>query len=132
MYPKRPTKPLTGWFQTVRDQSFPLRYYTTLYLKGLQNCRPSKLAVKKKADILGSRLRFSRFYVVIAEARVRYPEGAVFGRGAALQPLELQRLIAPFWKPLTHTILGLEAQGRGSTFRVHQAYFTFAILLSVY
>ena len=55
-----------------------MRYYRILYLKGLQNCGPSKLAVKKKADILGSRLLFSRFYVVIAQARVRYPAGADF------------------------------------------------------
>ena len=78
MYPKCPAKPLTGWLQIVIHQSFQMRYYMSLYLKGLQSCRPSKLALKNKADILGSRLRFSQFYVVIAEARVRYPAGADF------------------------------------------------------
>ena len=37
-----------------------------------------KFGSQKKADILGSRLRFSRFYVVIATAQVRYPAGADF------------------------------------------------------
>ena len=37
-----------------------MRYYRSLYLKGFQSYRPSKFAVKKQADILGSRLRFSR------------------------------------------------------------------------
>ena len=59
----------------------------SLYLKGLQNCGPSKLAVKKKADILGSRLLFSRFYVVIAQARVRYPDGADFEGLQLCRPL---------------------------------------------
>ena len=37
-----------------------------------------KVGGQKKADILGSRLRLSRFYVVIPEARVQYPVGADF------------------------------------------------------
>ena len=67
-YPKSAATPLTDWLQTVGHQSFPMRYYTSLYLKGLQNCGPSKLAIKKKVDILGSRLRFSRFCIVIARS----------------------------------------------------------------
>ena len=57
--------------------------------------------------------------------------GGLWG-AAALQPFELWRLTAPFWKPLTHTILGLDAQGRGSTFRVRHALLKIAILLSNY
>ena len=33
MYPKHPDKPLTDWLRKVRHQSFPMRYYMTLYLK---------------------------------------------------------------------------------------------------
>ena len=42
MYPKHPAKHLTGCLHKVRHQSFPMRHYITLYLKGLQNCRSSK------------------------------------------------------------------------------------------
>ena len=64
-----------------------MRYYMSLYLKGFQSYRPSKLAVKKKADILGSRLLFSLFYAVIAQARVRYPAGAEFDGPQFCSPL---------------------------------------------
>ena len=87
MYPKHPAKPLTGWLPKGGHQSFPMRYYMTLYLKVLQNCGPSKLAIKKKADILCSRLLFSRFYVAIAQARVRYPAGADFESLQLCSPL---------------------------------------------
>ena len=50
------------------------------------------------------------------------PGGGGLWGPVALQPLNLQRLIVPHWKALIHTILGLEAQGPGSTFRVHQAH----------
>jgi hypothetical protein len=70
MYPKRPAKFLVFWPLIGNDQSFPMRYYKTLYLKGLQNCGPSKLAIKKKTDILGSRLLFLRFCLVIHCAQI--------------------------------------------------------------
>ena len=139
-----------------------MRYYKSLYVKGLPNCGPSKFAIKKKlifwvrgyvfgdlvsqgaaklqavkvggqkkADILGSRLRFSRFCIVIAGPGFDTGRAGFWG-AAALKPLELRRLIATFWKPLTLTILGLEAQGHGSTFRVHHALLKIAILLSIY
>ena len=92
-----------------------------LYLKGLPNCGPSKLAVKKKSCHFGFE---ATFFAILCSNR-RGP-GSIPGRGG------LQRRIVPLWKPLTHTILGLEAQERGSTFRVRHALLKTAILLSSY
>ena len=46
--------------------------------QGAAKLRTVKVGGQKKAEILGSRLHFSRFYVVIAAARVRYPAGPNF------------------------------------------------------
>ena len=95
MYPKRPAKPLTGWLQTVRHQIFPLRYYRTLYLKGLQNCGPSKFVVKRKKLTFWVRGYFLRFCIVIAglqEARVRYPARAEFEDLQFCNPLSYKDL----------------------------------------
>ena len=93
----------------------------SLYLKGLQSCRPSKFAIKK------IKLKFwvRGYNFAILCSNFRGP-GSIPGRGglwgaAALQPLKLRRRIVPHWKALTLRILGLEAQGGGSTFRVHHA-----------
>ena len=59
MDPKHPLRASTGKLPKGGHESFQMRYYMTLYVKGLQNCRLSKLAVKKKADSLGSRLHFT-------------------------------------------------------------------------
>ena len=40
--PKNSATPLTTWLITIIDQSFPTRYYSTLFLKVLQNCKLSK------------------------------------------------------------------------------------------
>ena len=90
MYPKSPAKPLTGWLQTVRHQIFPLRYYRTLYLKGLQNCGPSKFAGKRKKLTFWVRGYFFTFCIVIAglrEARVGCPAGADFEGHQLCSPL---------------------------------------------
>ena len=47
-----PRLQLVAWLQTVRYQSFPMRYYTTLYLMGLQNYRSSKFKARKKAVLV--------------------------------------------------------------------------------
>ena len=75
------------------------------------------------------------FFAILCSNR-RGP-GSIPGRGglwgpAALQPLDLQGCIIPHLKALTHTILGLEAQGRVSIFRVRHALLKTAILLSNY
>ena len=67
MYPKCSAKPLTGWLQ--------MRCYMSLYLNGLQAV---KVGGQKKAEILGSMLHFSRFYVVTSTAQVRYLARADF------------------------------------------------------
>ena len=97
----------------------------TLYRKGLQNCRPSNFAVKKK---LAENPSFIKLHIEIGGPGSIPGQDRLLG-AVGLQPLELRRLIALFWKPLTLTILGLEAQGRGSTFRVHHALLKIAILL---
>ena len=68
----------------------------TLYHKGLQNCRLSKLAVKKK---LAENPSFIKLRIEIGGP------GSIPGRGgllgaAAVQPFGLQDCIVPFLKPL--------------------------------
>ena len=96
-----------------------MRYYTTLYLKGQQNCRPSELAVKK-----------IKLRIEIEGPGFDSRQGRTLG-DVALRPLELQKPIAPFWKPLLHTILEPEGQRHGSTFRDPQAHLKCAILLHI-
>ena len=79
MYPKSPAKPFTGWLQTVRHQIFPLRYYRTLYLKGLQNCGPSKFAVKRKKLTFWVRGYF--FAILYSNRRSSGGPGSIPGRG---------------------------------------------------
>ena len=43
MDPKHPLRPLTGKLSKGGHESFQMRYYMTLYVKGLQNCGPSKM-----------------------------------------------------------------------------------------
>ena len=43
MHPKQPLKLISSKLPKKGDESFQMRYYMTLYVKGLQNCRPSKL-----------------------------------------------------------------------------------------
>ena len=47
--PKSAAIPLNTWLQTVRDQNFPMRGYTTMYLKELQSYRLLKFKVWEKA-----------------------------------------------------------------------------------
>ena len=63
---------------TARHQSFQMRYYRSLYLKGLQSCRPSKLAVKKNRWHFGFEATFSAILYTYRQARVRYPAGPNF------------------------------------------------------
>ena len=100
MYPKHPAKPLTGWLQIHRNQIFPMRYYMSLYLKGLQNCSPSKLAVKKKCWYFGFE---ATFFVILCSNR--WGPGSIPGRGelwrpAVLQYLDIQGHVVPHWKAL--------------------------------
>ena len=44
MDPKQPLRPLTGKLPKGGHESFQMRYYMTLYVKGLQNCGTSKIA----------------------------------------------------------------------------------------
>jgi hypothetical protein len=81
------------------------------------------LAVKKKADILGSRLRFSRFCVVIAGAQIRYLAGADFEDLQLCSPLTYKDVYYLIWKLWCLAVQGLDAQGLGSTFKVCQVLF---------
>ena len=97
MYPKHPAKHLTGWLPKRGHQSFPMRYYMTLYLKGLQNCGPSKSAPY--------RTRAWRLVYKIAKNVASNPKYQLFfdrelWRSAVWQPLEIQRLIIPHLKGL--------------------------------
>ena len=94
--------PLTVYSDNSQTSELSNEVLQVLVSQGVAELQAVKVVGQKKADILGSRLRFLQFYVVIAKVRVRFPAGADFG---GLQ-LELQRPIAPFWKPLPLTILG--------------------------
>ena len=122
MYPKRPAKPLTGWLQTVRHQSFSLKYHTILYLKGLQNCSFFCKTFKKKFAEFRRKSIFHR--VTYWNRRSSGGQGSIPGRSglrrpAVFQPLEIQGHIVPHWKALMSDCLEPAGQGLDRMFRVH-------------
>ena len=79
MYPKRRAKPLSGWLQIViLTSELSNEVLHVLVSQRAAELQAVKVGGQKKAEILGSRLHFSRFYVVTATARVRYPAEADF------------------------------------------------------
>ena len=67
--------------QTIaRHQTFQMRYYKSLYLKGLPNCGLSKLAVKKKSWHFGFE---STFFAILCSDCTG--PGSIPGRGGFLR-----------------------------------------------
>ena len=103
MDPKHPLRPLTSKLSKGGHESFQMRYYMTLYVKGLQSCRPSKLGPA------GYRTRASRRPAIsVRNSRkdgfcrnsAKFFFESFAKKAAVLQPLEIQRLIIPRWKGL--------------------------------
>ena len=97
MSPKHPAKPFSGWLPKGEHQSFPMRYYMTLYLKVLQNCGPSKFApagYRTRACAITTYIKCS------LEPKMSAFFDRQLWRSAVWQPLEIQRLIIPHWKGL--------------------------------
>ena len=72
MHPKHPAKPYSCKLPKGGDESFPMRYYMTLYVKVLQSCRPSKLGPA------GYRTRAWRLVYKIGEKRSLEPKISAF------------------------------------------------------
>ena len=83
MDPKHPLRPLTGKLPKGGHESFQMRYYMTLYVKGLQNCRPSKLGPA------GYRTRAWRLVYKIGEKRSLEPKISAFFLTANFDGLQL-------------------------------------------
>jgi hypothetical protein len=121
------------WLAPISQRSeLSIEVLHDLVSQGAAKLQAVKVGGQKKSWYFGFE---ATFFAILYSNRLGL--GSIPGRGglwgaAASQLLELQRPIAPFWKHLPHTILGLEAQGRGSTFRVRHALLKSAILLSIY
>ena len=76
---KYTTTPLTTQPDNSQTLDLSNEVLQDLVSQGAAKLRSVKVGgQKKKAQILGLRLQFSRFYVVTSAARVRYPAGADF------------------------------------------------------
>ena len=103
MDPKHPLRPLTGKLPKGGHESFQMRYYMTLYVKGLQNCGPSKIAPAGYRTRAGQR-RSICYTKPRSNVSCRIMQGIFFDRqlwrSAVLQPFEIQGHVIPHWKGL--------------------------------
>ena len=110
---KSAVTPLSFKIQITIDETFKMRYITSLNSQWIQRYKPSKLNGLKNVRFSTKRTFFS----IVALWQL-----------VSLEPLGVQRRNVPHFKGLIYAKVELEAQGRNSTFTFHHALLKKAIL----